>query len=108
MNLLLPNETALRLLQSIPHSTCSKAILARWRVTPEGAVKAQSVLWLFCWAKTGMNSFEAARASREIFDRLLPVKFDEFDSRVPHSYARLKRYAPGDIETELRAMLGLG
>ena len=25
-----------------------------------GTVRAQSVLWLYCWAKTGMNS-EAAR-----------------------------------------------
>lgn len=105
MRLNVPNYEALQLLESVPHKTCRRAIQTHWRTTQAGDVAAQSVLWLFCWAKTGMNSPEAAAVSRELFDRLFPVSFSDFDSRVPHNYARTNRYPVGDIEGELAEML---
>ena len=106
MKLLVSNERAVDLLQTIPHSTCRSGMFRHWRVSPAGDVRAQSALWLFCWAKTGMNSQEAAGAAREIFNRLLPVSFAQFDARVSHSHARQKRYATGNIDAELANMLG--
>jgi len=49
-------------------------------VSPDGRVRAQSVLWLFCWAKTGMNSEEARQVSAQIFDEILPITFAKFDA----------------------------
>jgi hypothetical protein len=93
------------MLESIPHKTCQRAIQTRWRVTPDGNVTAQSTLWLFCWAKTGRNSPDAAVVSREVFNRLFPASFADFDARVEHEYARVNRYATGNIEWELARML---
>jgi hypothetical protein len=104
MRLNLQNNEALQLLELIPHKTCRRAIPTHW-VVIGGHAKAQSVLWLFCWAKTGMNSPEAAAVSRDIFNRLFPVSFADFDARVPHDYARIHRYPAGNIERELAEKL---
>jgi hypothetical protein len=104
MRLNLSNIEAVQLLESIPHKTCRRAIPTHW-LTIGCHSTAQSVLWLFCWAKTGMNSPEAANVSRDIFNRLLPISFADFDARVSHEYARINRYTAGDIERELAEML---
>lgn len=87
MRLKVSNEQAIQMLESIPHKTCRGAIQTRWRVTPEGVATTQSVLWLFCWAKTGMNSPDAAAASREVFNRFFITTFADFDGRVRHESA---------------------
>lgn len=100
-----PLEEARRDVLSIPHKSCAKAVDRHWNVSPDGKVRAQSVYWLYCWAKTGMNSEEARQASVRVFDAILPVTFAGFDAIANHEYARLARYAPGDIEYELEQML---
>jgi hypothetical protein len=59
MRLLVDNADAERLVASIPHRTCVDASENNWIVSDQGNAKAQSVLWLFCWGKTGMGSREA-------------------------------------------------
>jgi hypothetical protein len=93
MQLLVSNAEAKRLVESIPHNTCVDASAIHWTVSDQGNASAQSVLWLFCWAKTGMGSRRAADAARVVFEQLFPVKFTEFDARVDHQYARDNRYS---------------
>jgi hypothetical protein len=99
------SEEAVQMIGTIRHKTCREAIPRRWRVKAGLGVTAPSVLWLFCWGKTGMGSGDAAADSREVFDRIFPIRFSDFDARVSHQYARDSRYTSGDIELELAAML---
>ena len=98
-------ENARKLLLSIPHQTCARAISHCWKVNPDGTVAAQSVLWLFCWGKTGMNSEIARRAAAEVFDEIMPISFGQLDALVDHEYARRARYASHNIENELKQIL---
>jgi hypothetical protein len=98
-------EDAQKLVLSIPHETCSNAVDYRWKVNPDGTVRAQSVLWLFCWAKTGMNSEDARQAAVRVFNDILPISFAQFDTAVDHKYARKARYMSGNIEDELEQLL---
>jgi hypothetical protein len=105
MQLNVSREDAEKLLETIPHKSCKKAIVQHWRMKADGEVTAQGVFWLFCWAKTGMNKPEAAEVARDLFDRFFPVSFRDFDSHVPHHVARELRYAGGDVEAKLDALL---
>jgi hypothetical protein len=105
MKLLVTNAEALRLIQSIPHASCIEGSKNNWVVSDQGNATAQSALWLFCWAKTGMGSRKAAQAAKEVFDQIFPVKFVEFDARVDHQYARDNRYSDFDLEAELAERL---
>lgn len=105
MRLLVDNAEAERLVASIPHRTCVDASENNWIVSDQGNAKAQSVLWLFCWGKTGMGSREAARVSREVFDQIFPIKFTQFDALVDHEWARANRYSDFDLEAELTTRL---
>ena len=98
-------EEAKKELLSIPHSTCAKAVEEHWKVDQNGAIRAQSVLWLFCWAKTGMNSEHARVASVRVFDKIMPISFADLDSLLDHEYARKGRYVSHDIEDEFRLSL---
>uniref|UniRef100_A0A7V4XU88 Uncharacterized protein n=1 Tax=Acidobacterium capsulatum TaxID=33075 RepID=A0A7V4XU88_9BACT len=98
-------EEARKRLLSIPHSTCTKAIDEHWKVDQDGKVRAQSVLWLFCWAKTGMNSEEARRSSVLVFDTILSRSFASLDAVLDHQYARKARYSSGDIEDEFETRI---
>lgn len=100
MLLRVSTDEALRQLSSIPHNSCRKAIEKHWRVDENGEVSAQSVFWLFCWAKTGMNSEEARQVSARVVDHLLPVSFAELDGVLDHAYARAARYSTRNIESE--------
>jgi hypothetical protein len=91
---------------SIPHKTCAKAVEDHWSVdATTGEVRAQSALWLFCWAKTGMNSEDARIVAAGVFDQLMPLSFAQFDAVVDHEYARECRYTPRNIERELEEKL---
>lgn len=98
-------DRARALVLSIPHKTCARAAGDRWKVSLDGTVRAQSVLWLYCWAKTGMNSEEARQVAVQAFDEVLPIGFVDFDAAVDHAYARKRRYASVDIEGELDEIL---
>ncbi|SRR5712692_3442026 len=98
-------EDARKLVFSIPHKACAKAIGTHWKVAPDGKVRAQSVFWLFCWAKTGMSSENARQVSVRVFDEILPITFTEFDAAVDHGHAREARYAARNVEHELEELL---
>jgi len=105
MRLTIPVEQAKEFIEQIPHSRCARAAPRHWHVADDRTVRAQSVLWLFCWGKTGMGSQAAAREARQVFDLILPVTFDRFDALIDHEYAREHRYSKEDIDAELTAFL---
>jgi hypothetical protein len=105
MHLKKSTDEARKLVLSIPHKTCERAIAENWKVGSDERVRAQSVLWLFCWAKTGMNSEHARRVAVRVFDEIMPISFAEFDAAVDHAYARESRYASHNIEHELEEIL---
>ncbi len=104
-------STAKKLLGEIPHITCQRAIQNRWRRDSNDGVTAQSVLWLFCWAKNGMGSGAAESKAKEIFDHLRPEgrSFADFDRRVGYPYAVRNRYSSdADVEHEVKRRLAKG
>src|SRR4051812_33557991 len=105
MRLIVDNAEAERLIASIPHSNCVGASQNNLGVSDLGNARAQSVLWLFCWAKTGMGSRKAARAAQDVFDRILPMSFTQFDALVDHQFARDNRYSEFELEAELAIRL---
>jgi hypothetical protein len=105
MRLTVSCDEARKLILSIPHKTCAAAIDHHWSVASDGTVRAQSVLWLFCWAKTGMTSEEARQASVRVFNTIFPISFVQFSEAVSHEYARKARYSNGDIDDELKQLL---
>jgi hypothetical protein len=105
MKLKISRDDAENLLMEIPHQSCRKAIKQHWQVDEQGRVRAQSVCWLFCWAKTGMNSPEAARVAQHAFNEILPLEYETFDAKVDHEKARALRYASDDVDEKLEKLL---
>lgn len=105
VRLRVPLREALVALDRVEHSTFATAVDRYWNVGSDGQVTAQSVCWLFCWGKTGMNSDPAAEAARRAFNEVLDISFEAFDARVPHEWARHARYELGNIEAELSRLL---
>jgi hypothetical protein len=102
-----PDEV-MRQFAKLEHEEFQEAIPTHWTVYKDGHVKAQSVLWLFCWAKTGMNSLEAAETAEEIFDAIMDKPFNYCDARIPHDdFARKYRYSEDDqyVENNLAVRL---
>jgi len=91
-----------------------EAVHEHWKCS-NGAVSIRSVLWLFCWAKTGGASKDkTAAAARDIFNQLRPYgkSFADFDTPAIRSFAEKYRYdksnkTESDIEAELKILLGL-
>lgn len=94
------------LLSEVTHSTFQQGKLKYWTLSEDGYISAQSILWFFCWAKTGMSSETTAIACRRIFNILFPFSFSQFNTRIPHDYARRNRYSTENLENELRDILG--
>ena len=92
-------------LMSVPNASYRKGLSKYWRVDDNGHVRAQSVCWLFCWAKTGNGDADAKEGAREIFNAVLDIPFDVFDAQVPSEWAEGARYMDGDMEKELDALL---
>lgn len=99
-----PSE-ALSCLKKIPHKYCQQALSRNWSVDKDGQIKAQNLLWLFCWAKTGLGSYEAAEASKKAIELIFGKPFEWFDQRIPHEYARSNRRAKGNINKEFDSLL---
>ena len=105
LSLKVSSEKAIALIRTIPHSKCLNAINNQW-VVKNGTVQASSVCWLFCWGKTGLNSPKAAQAARNVFDEIMNISFNDFDSKVGYEWAREKRYENGAyIEEEMKKFL---
>jgi hypothetical protein len=80
---------SLELLKTIPHSSCRKAIENQWLINDGGKIKAHSICWLFCWAKTGMTSKRAESESKIVFNKIFgEMSFENFDTHVEHEWAR--------------------
>jgi hypothetical protein len=96
---------ALRLISEIPHKSCQNAVQTCWVEGGNAGVTAQSICWLYCWAKTGMNSIEAAHQAQQVFSQIFDQPYEWFSARVPHEWARRARYMHRNIEPELMALL---
>lgn len=105
IKLRIPSDDAKKILRMVDHRTYLDALESHWRVFEDGQPKAQSICWLFCWAKTGNNSRRAAQEATDAFNYLLNKPFEWFDKRVPHSWARDARYKQYNIESELAEYL---
>ncbi len=97
-----PVVEALKHLKLIDHRTCQKGILTRWHVRKDQSgkdfVTAQSICWLFCWAKTGMNSETARGQARRAFNAIFDQTFDRLERRLDHEWAIIWRYEKSNIE----------
>lgn len=93
-------------LNGITHKTFQQGLINHWVVYKNNCVNAQSVFWLFCWAKTGMNSQSSMKQVQNIFDNIFKdINFRDFDKLVPHKEARKLRYRKGNIEHEIEKYL---
>lgn len=99
-----PSE-ARKLIRAIPHKSCQSGLQNHWVEGGDAGVTAQSICWLYCWAKTGMNSADAAHQARQAFNQIFDKPYEWFDARVAHGWARKARYQHGNIEPELTRRL---
>ena len=95
-----PNE-AWKLIRAIPHKACQKAAQQCWIEGGSAGVTVQSICWLYCWAKTGMNSADASDVAKLAFDQIFDKPYAWFDASVSHEWARKARYQHGNMESEL-------
>jgi len=98
------NDTE-RLFNTVSNKRFKTGITNNWVVDEDDFVRAQSILWLFCWAYNGDGSQKAMQQTRQIFDEIFPFSYNFFDARVGYEYAREKRYSNINIEEELQEML---
>jgi len=105
VHLVLSLEDAIEELRSVDHKTFQDALGNYWHSDKSRRVKAQSVCWLFCWAKTGMRSEKAAIASRRVFNRILNITYEQFDEKVGLAWARENRNKTANIESQLAKLL---
>jgi hypothetical protein len=108
MNMKVSYDESLELLKTIPHESCRKAIGKNWLRNANGNIKAHSMCWLFCWAKSGMGSEKAKLEAQSVFDKIFGENsFEDFDARVEHEWAQWARYRyeNRDIENQLLAKL---
>lgn len=99
-----PGE-AKKILRMVDHKKYLDALDTHWQTFEDKHPRAQSICWLFCWAKTGNNSEIAAQEAKEVFNSLFDKPFEWFDRRVPHDWARDARYKKDNIESELERYL---
>jgi len=97
-------DDAQKILRMVDHGKYLDALDSHWQVFEDGHPRAQSICWLFCWSKTGINSKRAAQEATKVFNRLFDKSFEWFDRRVPHNWARSARYKH-NIESELERYL---
>ena len=100
-----PFEESKRLVLAIPHRMAQKAAAYHWKPGGDAGVTAQSICWLYCWAKTGLGSEQAAHASKYAFNQTFDRSYEWLDSKIDHEWARSARYIGRDIESEFRDIL---
>ena len=110
INMKISPVEALKHLKRIDHGTCQKGVSTRWRVRKDQNGKkfatAQSICWLYCWAKTGMNSETARVQAHRAFDAIFDQPFNRLERRLNHKRARTWRYAAGNIENQFYSHIG--
>jgi hypothetical protein len=105
MKLKVSPEQAYRRLAAIAHTRFQQALPRYWHVDGQGRLQAQTILWLYCWAKTGLNSEQTAQDVRNAMNAIFDHPYAWLETRIAHDYARKARYATGDIEAEFQAKL---
>lgn len=98
-------QIAFQYLQKVRHAVFQKGLENHWNLNEFDNVRAQSILWLFCWATTGKGSPRAAGEAREAFNRIFDRSYDWLSRRITLEYARANRYAERDLEKEFSAKL---
>lgn len=105
MKLQVSPDQAYRRLAAIDNARFQQALPQYWHPVGQDEVRAQTILWLFCWAKTGLNSEQTAQDVRQAFNQIFDRPYAWLEAHIPHDYARKARYAVGDIEADFRAKL---
>jgi hypothetical protein len=98
-------DEAKRCVAEIPHKSCQSALEGHLHRGGAVGVTAQSVCWLYCWAKTGQRSAAAANEAKRVFTAVFDRPYDWFAARVPLGTARKLRYKLRDVEAELARLL---
>ena len=95
----------------IGHAKCQEAAATNWETRKdkngEDYATAQSICWLFCWGKTGMNSRKASIQARVAFNTIFDRSYNWLSRRLDHELARELRYQEGDIEHTFYSSIGL-
>jgi hypothetical protein len=107
MELRVSHGEELEIFEELQSFYFQQAISKNWDVFPNNHVKAQSVLWLFCWAKTGLTSETHAKIARRIFNKIMSKSYEYCNDRIPHEFARKYRYSKNDqlVENKLAKLL---
>lgn len=108
-----PNLSAAQIqsaLDQVNHKTVRKVREKRFDLKEEGLTE-QSIAWLFCWAKTGMNSKSAQAESHNAFNRIFAQGpedlFKQLDSLEGfHDYARKVRASKKNIAQDFNLHVG--
>lgn len=77
-----------------------------WKVEEDGSIKAQSIMWLFCWACNGDTDWKAMSSCRDTFNEIFDFNFFQFLGRIGYRFSEHYRYATSDYERELEELLG--
>ena len=105
---------AREILSRIEHEKCSQGINGHWSMyrgrfygdtNGTNQPSAQSICWLYCWAKTGQGSDKAARQAQKAFDDIFDHDYDWLSGRLSLEEARRLRYAKKDIESEFNGII---
>ena len=107
-------KDARQILSRIEHETCSQGIDGHWSMYRSkfygdtngmDQPSAQSICWLYCWAKTGQGSNKAARQAQKAFDDIFDRDYDWLSGKLSLEEARRLRYAEKDVESEFNDIM---
>ncbi len=76
-----------------------------WEVKGNGSVKAQNIMWLFCWACNGDNDWKAMVTCRDIFYEIFDFNLCTFLREVGYRFSNHYRYHDSDGESDLDELL---
>jgi hypothetical protein len=92
INLRIKFEEALHDLHEIGHETLQKVIEKYFQKDSDCKVTPESICWFFCWAATGMGSFNTAETCRIKFNRIFDKTYGWFDGNIGLDFAHKFRY----------------
>lgn len=106
ISLKIPFDQASRLIEGIDDPYCQQGRKNYWMPDDNTGVAAHSILWFYCWAKTGKGNNEIAEEAQNIFDEIFDCSYRDFDKMICHKTVTKKhlRYSKRKAETYLRSM----
>ena len=122
MQLRIPFDRTISSIMGINHSHITNTrILKHWSRHYEkpngrngefGEMRAQAACWLYCWAMTGMNSYNAMINAKNAFDRIFIKQFNQYPRHRNgdfHEWARkIRNKKPStNYEEQLHLKLGM-